>query len=399
MYKQQLKEKAFQMVEEGATIVSTAEFMGVHRRTIHRWLSQKKALSTPHPTPVSSKEDEKGKDMDTDKLYEPPRSGPLAGLEPSQIENLLLRAVLADLKAEGWAPDSISNKSKCELGERLRLATGLPLRSITGFLKISKSSYEYHRRRLGNDKYADLRQEVQILFDASNHTFGYRRIWAMLKRSGIKVSEKVVRKIMRDGKMWVVRPGRPKKYCSYKGEITDAPKDLVKHRFAASAPDELWFVDMTEFALPNGNKVYLHPVIDAFDGAPVSWKIGRHPTKALSDGSIKGAIAKMRKGSHPIIHSDRGVHYRIPSWIEACEDAGLVRSMSRKGCCADNSAMEGFFGRLKIEFYYGRDWRGVTTSEFMRRLDSYLRYYYEKRIKKRLGWQSPKEYRQSLGYV
>lgn len=106
----------------------------------------------------------------------------------------------------------------------------------------------------------------------------------------------------------------------------------------------------------------------------------------------------MLPGAHPIIHSDRGVHYRIPSWIGICDKAGLTRSMSRKGCCADNSACEGFFGRLKTEFFYGRDWRGVSASEFMERLDAYLRYYCERRIKKRLGWLSPKEYRLSLGY-
>lgn len=396
MYKQMLKEKALQMVEDGATVIRTAEFMGVSRRTVHRWIESARTLSE-EAAPVSLDDDEKGAEMDD--LYEPPRSGPLAGLDPSQIENLLLRAVLADLKVAGWAPDLISNRSKCELGERLRMATGLPLRSITGFLKISKSSYEYHRARLGHDKYTELKKEVRMIFDASNRTFGYRRIWATLKREGVKVSEKVVRRIMHDGDMRVIRPNRPKKYCSYKGEITDAPADRVRHRFVADAPDKLWLTDMTEFALPGGAKVYLHPIVDVFDGAPVSWRIGRHPSKELSDASLEEAIGKMQAGAHPIIHSDRGVHYRIPSWIKMCEDAGLVRSMSRKGCCADNSACEGFFGNLKTEFYYGRDWRGVSADEFIERLDSYLRYYYEERIKKRLGWLSPKEYRRSLGYA
>lgn len=398
MYRDLERAKALKLADEGATKEEIANRLGVSRRTIFRWLAARRALSRPCPKPVSSTGEEKGVRMDDRDLYAPPRSGPLAGLDPSQIENLLLRAVLADLKAGGWAPGSISNRSKCELGERLRTATGLPLRSITGFLRISKSSYEYHRRRLGADKYAGLREEVRGVFESSNRTFGYRRVWATLRRGGVKVSEKVVRRIMRDGGMRVVRPGRPRKYCSYKGELTDAPADHVRHRFTADEPDELWLTDMTEFALPSGKKVYLHPVIDVFDGAPVSWRIGRRPSKELSDGSLKDAISQMRKGAAPIIHSDRGVHYRIPSWIEACEDAGLTRSMSRKGRCADNSACEGFFGRLKTEFYYGRDWTGVSAGEFMEKLDAYLRYYCERRIKKRLGWLSPKEYRLSLGY-
>lgn len=90
----------------------------------------------------------------------------------------------------------------------------------------------------------------------------------------------------------VIRPSKTKKYCSYKGELTDAPKDLIKHNFSAKRPDEIWLTDMTEFALPSNKKIYLNPIIDVFDGAPVSWRIGPRPTKALSEGSLKDAIQK-----------------------------------------------------------------------------------------------------------
>ena len=82
-----------------------------------------------------------------------------------------------------------------------------------------------------------------------------------------------------------------------------------------------------------------------------------------------------------------------------CEENGLVRSMSAKGCSPDNSACEGFFGRLKNEFFHYRDWEGVTAEEFMGRLEAYLVYYREERIKKSLGWLSPMEYRRKLGYA
>lgn len=99
-----------------------------------------------------------------------PGAGPLAGLTPDQIEDLLLRAVLDDLKVARWDPASISNRSKCELGQRLRRVTALPLRSVTGFLRISKGSYEYWRRRLadgGPDRDADIRQAIRDAFGAS----------------------------------------------------------------------------------------------------------------------------------------------------------------------------------------------------------------------------------------
>ena len=78
-------------------------------------------------------------------------------------------------------------------------------------------------------------------------------------------------------------------------------------------------------------------------------------------------------------------------------EAGITRSMSKKGCSPDNSACEGFFGRLKNEFFYGRDWFGVTFDKFASLLNDYIKFYNENRIKKSLGWMSPNEYRRSLG--
>lgn len=85
------------------------------------------------------------------------------------------------------------------------------------------------------------------------------------------------------------------------------------------------------------------------------------------------------------------------TWIKRCEHYGIVRSMSARGCSPDNSAMEGFFGRMKVEFFYGRDWKGWTTERFKDELDSYIRWYNEERIKLSLGGMSPVQYRKSLG--
>ena len=99
----------------------------------------------------------------------------------------------------------------------------------------------------------------------------------------------------------------------------------------------------------------------------------------------------------PIIHSDRGAHYRWPGWLNRISTAQLVRSMSRKGCSQDNAACEGFFGRLKTEFFYPRDWKTITIEQLVAEVDAYIRWYNEKRIKISLGSLSPVEYRQSLG--
>ena len=81
------------------------------------------------------------------------------------------------------------------------------------------------------------------------------------------------------------------------------------------------------------------------------------------------AIDTLSDGENPIIHSDRGCHYRWPEWIELMDSNGLVRSMSKKGCSPDNSACEGFFGRLKNEFFYKRKWNNITAQDFMKQLN------------------------------
>ena len=101
--------------------------------------------------------------------------------------------------------------------------------------------------------------------------------------------------------------------------------------------------------------------------------------------------------TQPIVYSDRGAHYRWPGWLSRVAKANLTRSMSRKACPPENAACEGFFGRLKTEMFYPKDWRSTTIEQFIEALDSYIRWYNDKRIKMSFGYLSPIEYRESLG--
>lgn len=85
--------------------------------------------------------------------------------------------------------------------------------------------------------------------------------------------------------------------------------------------------------------------------------------------------------------------------LQSAKNNGLTRSMSKKGCSPDNSACEGFFGRLKNEMFYGRSWEGVSIPEFIHSVDDYMRWYNEDRIKLSLGALSPAAYRHSLGFT
>jgi putative transposase len=265
-------------------------------------------------------------------------------------------------------------------------------------LSISKSSYFYCRLTLrAGDKRADVRLLIAKLFDENGRCYGYRRMHTLLRREGVTISEKVVRRIMFEEGL-IVPVKRRRKYSSYRGETTPAPDNLLKRDFRADTPNRKWLTDLTEFRIPAGT-VYLSPVIDCFDGMVVSWTIGTSPSANLVNEMFDLAMETLECDEHPVIHSDRGCHYRWPGWIDRVEKAGLTRSMSKKGCSPDNAACEGFFGRLKNEMFYGRSWQDVSVDGFMGTLDGYIRWYNEARIKMSLGGLSPLEYRQGLSMV
>ena len=115
---------------------------------------------------------------------------------------------------------------------------------------------------------------------------------------------------------------------------------------------------------------------------------------------LDAAIERVANSSErPVVHSDRGGHYRWPGWLSRMHNAKLIRSMSRKGCSPDNATCESFFGRLKTELFYPQNWQDITVDQFIQIVDSYIRWYNEKRIKICLGSISPIEYRESLGFT
>ena len=298
-------------------------------------------------------------------------------------------------KDEGISLESLTNREKATVIDALRKRYKVAeLISATG---IARSTYfaQIKSMRKG-DKYCEIRVKLKDLFDFNYGCYGYRRLNKLLREAGDVVSEKVVRRLMKEEDIHVPSYRSPKKYSSYVGEVTPPVENLLKRDFHADAPNEKWLTDITEFHIPAG-KVYLSPIIDCFDGIPVSWTIGTSPSSDLANAMLDKAIKTLKPWEKPIVHSDRGGHYRWDGWISRMESRGLTRSMSKKGCSPDNSACEGFFGRIKNEVFYGRDWKGWTLDDFMYFIDRYLNWFRNERIKLGLNSKSPKEYRTELG--
>ena len=386
---------ALEAVKEGWSMKDAGELVGASASTVSKWARGR----VPHERAAGARAR-----LRTAGREEKLNASEREEYEAAMVENMLFRAVLADLKAGEFLPQSMSNRRKCELGERLREERGWPLRAIIDCLKISKSSYEYHRARLGRDKYARLRAEIVSISEETGHSRGYRPIWAELRRRGVTVSEKVVRRIMREEGLTPAYLRKHRKWSSYKGETSPAPPNLPlradgTHDFSAPAPNLLWVTDITEFKLPGGGKVYLSAVIDCFDGRPAAWSAGEHPTAELANSSLAAACATLGPGEAPVVHSDRGCHYRWLGWEALCGQYGLTRSMSRKGTSPDNARAEGFFGLVKNEFFRCRRWSGVGAREFIAELDAWLEWYRSGRIKCSLGWMTMDEHREALGYA
>ena len=378
---------------EGVEYVSRD--IGYSRASIYSWYRKYQKFGVAGL--MSSKKQIKRENIDFN--TEPSKQQEISELQEQikqlQMEVDVLKEALNLLKKDpGINITELKNREKAVIIDAVE--DKYSLHQLLKCLCMAKSSYYYQRAVMKqSDKYAEIRIRIKIIFQENRNCYGYRRIHGELKKIGITVSEKIVRRIMKEEHL-TVPTKRMKKYSSYKGEITPEVDNIINRDFHAEQPNTKWLTDITEFAIPAG-KVYLSPVIDCFDGMVVKWNIGTTPDSILVNKMLEDAIGTLLPSEHPLVHTDRGCHYRWTGWIERMQAAGLTRSMSKKGCSPDNAACEGFFGRLKNEMFYGRSWVGVSMDAFIHEINSYIEWYNTKRIKQSLGYMSPAEYRHSLG--
>ena len=369
-----------------------AQEIGVCRPTLYNWKNQllgrgvSASMKRQHDLPPGPEREELERQLEALRR----------DIRRLQLEQDLLKKANEIIKKDmGVNRQLLTNREKTLLVDALRQT--YTLAELLTEVGLPRSSYFYHRARLDvADRYVEVRRTITEIFERNHRCYGYRRMQASLTKQSVCISEKVVQRLMKQECLVAVTPKR-RRYGSYLGEISPAPDNLINRDFRAAAPNEKWLTDITEFQIPAG-KVYLSPMIDCFDGMVVSWSISTRPDAELVNSMLDAAIETVPSSSaRPVVHSDRGAHYRWPGWLTRIADAKLVRSMSRKGYSPDNAACEGFFGRLKTELFYPRNWQSTTIEQFIQALDSYIRWYNKKRIKISLGSQSPVEYRRSLG--
>src|SRR5690606_35604603 len=148
--------------------------------------------------------------------------------------------------------------------------------------------------------------------------------------------------------------------------------NLLARQFQADQPNQKWVTDVTEFNV-RGEKLYLSPVMDLYNGEIVSYSIQQRPQFSLISRMLKQALAKLTGNQAPVLHSDQGWPYQMPAYRRQLAARGLTQSMSRKGNCLDNAAMESFFGTLKSELFYLNHFESID--QLQADIHEYIHYY------------------------
>ena len=168
-------------------------------------------------------------------------------------------------------------------------------------------------------------------------------------------------------------------------------ENILNREFTAEAPNQKWLTDVTEFKYyigPEKHKIYLSAILDLYDRRIVSYVIGNANNNPLVFNTFDRAI-ELNPGATPLCHSDRGFQYTNRVFHAKLESAGMTQSMSRVGKCIDNGPMEGFWGILKRERYYGK--RFQDRESLVSMIENYIDYYNNKRLQRNLGVLTPKE--------
>lgn len=261
-------------------------------------------------------------------------------------------------------------------------------------LDISRAAYykwlhrEVPEQEMENIRLAGLIKEYDIRF---SHILGYRRMTLWINHfNQTNYNEKRVHRIMQKLNIHAIIRKKKKKYNSTTPETV--AENILQRDFYATAPNQKWSTDVTEFKVPGEKKkLYLSAVLDLYDRYPVAYVISCRNDNRLVFKTFDKAIA-LNPDAKPVFHSDRGFQYTNKAFQNKLKLQGMKQSMSRVGHCIDNGPTEGFWGIIKTEMYQMYDITDEASLRFA--IKDYLRFYSEERPQDRYNCKTPLEVRQ-----
>lgn len=276
-----------------------------------------------------------------------------------------------------------------------------PVRILCELGGISRSSYYKWDGHISTEKELldeSLAKKIEQLHE-EHPDMGYRRIRDTLAHDqGIQVNDKRILRICRKKKIQSIIKHR---YNCCSRPATDpayVAENVLNREFTAEHLNEKWVTDVTEFKYGTGTdertgKVYLSVILDLGDHKPVSYVLSEHNDNPLVYDTFDAALAA-NLGAQPIFHSDRGYQYTSKVFRQKILDAGMTQSMSRVAHCIDNGPMEGFWGIMKREMYYRKNYK--TKEELVKAIKEYIYYYTNRRVQRKLDFLTPMEYHERL---
>lgn len=271
---------------------------------------------------------------------------------------------------------------------------GFRLKDVLKQVDIPEATYHYHIHHMNNeDPNQEWKKLISALFHKHEGRYGYRRIYLELRAQGYVINHKKVQRIMGELNLKCGKFKRKSRYNSYKGKVGKVAKNRMNRRFTTPYRLQKLVTDVTEFKCTGDIKLYLSPILDLYNGEIISFEISNRPTLDFVLAPLDQAIKIIKKEAtyRTTIHSDQGWHYQHNKWVRTLKTNKIFQSMSRKATCADNASMENFFGLLKQEMYYGEEL--LSYDALKQKIEVYINYYNNERIKQKLAGMSPVQYR------
>jgi transposase InsO family protein len=262
-------------------------------------------------------------------------------------------------------------------------------------LGVSRSGYyAWHARRLRPGKRAlanaQLRTAIEQVHQQNHQTYGSPRVTQVLRAKGVRCGRHRVARVMRQ-EGWYGRQRR-----RFRPRTTDSnhPHPIAPNRLAdrpaPTRPDEVWVTDIT-YVLTVEGWLYLAGVMDLFSRRIVGWATATTLESALVARALQHALCIRRPKSGLIVHSDRGSQYASASFRQLLAQHDLHASMSRRGNCYDNAAMESFWSTLKLEHLFRH--RRLDHQQTHRSIFTYIEGFYNtRRLHSSLGYRTPLDF-------
>ncbi len=276
-------------------------------------------------------------------------------------------------------------------------AAGFPVTVACEAAGVSTSGYYDWRareaagpseRQIADEELIELMREIHA---ASDGNYGVPRMYTELRRAGLVVNKKKVRRLMR--RAGLVGRHRPRRCrTTFPGQGTFAIPDLVRRCFCPGAADVAWVQDITY--IPTGEGwLFFASVLDLGSRRLLGYSMAEHMrTELVLDALTMAVAARGGAVAGVIAHADKGSQYTSNDYLTFCETHQLRPSVGRTGVATDNAVAESFWESLKRECLYGTVF--ATRAEARRAIFRWINWYNTTRLHTSLNGVPPIEWEQ-----